>query len=115
MSLKEFFLNDALEYGIPNIRIERVKNTGSKHLKYATFKITDGITSREYFMRCGSYVGQYSWVTVKCKPTEIYGGRTIQQYGVLSFNGGIRKLNIYQSLFVIERHIAKQRKKFEKS
>ena len=112
MGLKEFFLDGALEYGIPSIKIEIVKNTGSKRRPGDTFKITDNITGREYFIRSG--INGHSWATVKCSPTRTWGGRMIQQYSVLSLKGGPRKLNIYDSVFVIERHIAKQRKKLQK-
>jgi len=108
MSLKKFFMEGALEYGIPGINVEIVKNTGSKQRKQETYKITDTITGREYFIRSGE--NGIGWVTVKCGKSY-----DVTQYGVLSLNGSIRKLNLRNSVFVIERHIAKQRKKFEKS
>lgn len=109
MSLKDFFLNDAMEYGIPNVKVEAVKNTGSKRAKHrGTFKITDTLTGREYFIRSGQ--NGYGWCTVKCNRS-----RGVIQYGVLSLGGSISPLQLTDSIFVVERHIAKQRKKLEKS
>jgi hypothetical protein len=107
MSLQKFFMEGALEYGIPGINVEIVKNTGSKQTKQETFKITDTITGREYFIRSGE-VG-CGWVTVKCGKSY-----NVTQYGVLSLNGRISKLDLDESVFVVERHIAKQRKKLLK-
>jgi len=107
MSLQKFFMEGALEYGIPGINVEIVKNPGSKQTKQETFKITDTITGREYFIRSGEF--GCGWATVKCK--RFY---TVTQYGVLSLNGYISKLDLSESVFVVERHIAKQRKKFQK-
>ena len=105
MSLKEFFLNDALEYGIPNVKVESVLNTGPKHAKrHKTFKITDTLTCREYFIRSGE--SGYDWCTVKCNRS-----RGVIQYGVLSLGGSISPLDLTNSIYVVERHIAKQRKK----
>jgi hypothetical protein len=105
MSLKEFFLNGAMEYGIPNVKVESVKNTGSKRAKHrGTFKITDTLTSREYFIRSGD--SGYGWCTVKCNKS-----RGVVQYGVLSLGGFISPLDLTDSIYVVERHIAKQRKK----
>ena len=109
MSLQKFFMEGALEYGIPGINVEIVKNKGSKRAKRLdTFKITDTITGREYFIRSGE-VG-YGWPTVKCNRS-----RGVIQYGILSLCGGIGKLDLQDSIIVVERHIAKQRKKFAKS
>ena len=108
MSLKKFFMEGALEFGIPGINVEIVKNTGSKRTTQETFKITDTITSREYFIRSGE--NGRGWATVKCERS-----RGVIQYGVLSLNGYISKLGLKSSVFVVERHIAKQRKKFKKS
>jgi hypothetical protein len=108
MSLKKFFMEGALEYGIPGIKIEVVHNTGSKRGIEETFKITDTITGREYFIRSGE-TGS-GWATVKCESL-----RKVIRYSVLSLNGRTRKLNLSDSIFVIERHIAKQRKKFKQS
>jgi hypothetical protein len=108
MSLQKFFTEGALEYGIPGINIEIVKNPGSKREKQETFKITDTITGREYFIRSGE--NGIGWVTVKCGKS-----RNVTQYGVLSLGGGIGRLDLQDSVFVVERHIAKQRKKFAKS
>ena len=107
MSLQKFFTEGAMEYGIPGINVEIVKNTGAKYTKQETFKITDTITGREYFIRSGEF--GCGWATVKC-------GRfyTVTQYGVLSLNGRISKLDLSESVFVVERHIAKQRKKLLK-
>jgi hypothetical protein len=38
-------MEGALEYGIPGINVEIVKNPGSKRGKQETFKITDTITT----------------------------------------------------------------------
>ena len=108
MSLKKFFMEGALEFGIPGINVEIVKNPGSKRTTQETFKITDTITGREYFIRSGE--NGLGWATVKCGKS-----RNVTQYGVLSLNGSIRKLDLRNSVFVIERHIAKQRKKLQKS
>jgi hypothetical protein len=62
MSLQKFFMEGALEYGIQGINVEIVKNPGSKQTKQETFKITDTITGREYFIRSGE-VG-CGWATV---------------------------------------------------
>jgi hypothetical protein len=107
MSLQKFFMEGALEYGIPGINIEIVKNPGSKQRKQETYKITDTITGREYFIRSGEF--GCGWATVKC-------GKSYKttQYGVLSLGGGIGQLDLQDSVFVVERHIAKQRKKFQK-
>jgi hypothetical protein len=107
MSLKKFFTEGALEYGIPGINIEIVKNTGSKYTKQETFKITDTITGREYFIRSGE--NGLGWATVKCSKSY-----DVTQYGVLSLGGGIGRLDLQDSVFVVERHIAKQRKKLLK-
>ena len=107
MSLQKFFMEGALEYGIPGINVEIVKNPGSKQTKQETFKITDTITGREYFIRSGE-VG-CGWATVKCSKSY-----NVTQYGILSLNGRISKLDLGESVFVVERHIAKQRKKFQK-
>jgi hypothetical protein len=107
MSLQKFFTEGALEYGIPGINIEIVKNTGSKNTKQETFKITDTFTSREYFIRSGE--NGIGWVTVKCSKSY-----DVTQYGVLSLGGRIGKLDLEDSVFVVERHIAKQRKKLLK-
>ena len=107
MSLQKFFMEGALEYGIPGINIEIVKNTGSKNTKQETFKITDTITGREYFIRSGE--NGLGWATVKCSKSY-----DVTQYGVLSLNGRISKLDLGESVFVVERHIAKQRKKLLK-
>ena len=109
MSLQKFFMEGALEYGIPGINVEIVKNKGSKRAKRLdTFKITDTITGREYFIRSGEF--GYGWPTVKCNRS-----RGVIQYGILSSCGGIGKLDLQDSIIVVERHIAKQRKKFAKS
>jgi len=108
MSLQKFFMEGALEYGIPGINVEIVKNLGSKTTKQETFKITDTITGREYFIRSGE--NGIGWATVKCKRS-----RGVIQYGVLSLNGYNSKLGLKSSVFVVERHIAKQRKKLQKS
>lgn len=108
MGLNEFFLNGALEYGIPDIKVEVIKNMASKRSYYDTFKITDLITGREYFIRSGE-TGR-GWCTVKCSRS-----RGVVQYGVLSLAGYTSQLDLECSVFVVERHIAKQRKKFEKS
>ena len=109
MSLKDFFLNGAMEYGIPNVKVESVKNKGSKRAKHrGTFKITDTLTGREYFIRSGA--NGSGWCTVKCNRS-----RGVIQYGVLSLGGSISPLQLTDSIFVVERHIAKQRKKFKKS
>ena len=107
MGLKKFFMEGALEYGIPGINIEIVKNTGSKNTKQETFKITDTITGREYFIRSGE--NGIGWVTVKCSKSY-----DVTQYGVLSLGGRISRLDLEDSVFVVERHIAKQRKKLLK-
>jgi hypothetical protein len=107
MSLKKFFMEGALEYGIPGINIEIVKNTGAKNTKQETYKITDTITGREYFIRSGE--NGLGWATVKCSKSY-----DVTQYGVLSLNGRISKLDLEDSVFVVERHIAKQRKKLLK-
>ena len=107
MSLQKFFMEGALEYGIPGINVEIVKNPGSKQTKQETFKITDTITGREYFIRSGE-VG-CGWATVKCGKS-----RNVTQYGILPLNGYISKLDLGESVFVVDRHIAKQRKKFQK-
>jgi hypothetical protein len=107
MSLQKFFMEGALEYGIPGINVEIVKNPGSKREKQETFKITDTITGREYFIRSGE--NGIGWVTVKCGKSY-----NVTQYGVLSLGGGIGRLDLQDSVFVVERHIAKQRKKFQK-
>ena len=107
MSLQKFFMEGALEYGIPCINIEIVKNPGSKQTKQETFKITDTITGREYFIRSGEF--GCGWATVKCGKSY-----NVTQYGVLSLNGRISKLDLDESVFVVERHIAKQRKKLLK-
>jgi hypothetical protein len=110
MSLEKFFMEGALEFGIPGLQIEVVKNTGSKRAIHRdTFKITDTITSREYFIRCGATSGR-GWATVKCNRS-----RGVIQYGVLSLGGEIGSLDLKDSVFVVERHIAKQRKKFKQS
>jgi hypothetical protein len=109
MSLEKFFMEVALEFSIPGLQIEVVKNTGSKRAKHQpTFKITDTITSREYFIRCGATSAR-GWATVKCNRS-----RRVLQYSVLSLGGAIRLLDLKESVFVVERHIAKQRKKFQK-
>ena len=109
MSLQKFFMEGALEYGIPGINVEIVKNKGSKRAKHRdTFKITDTFTGREYFIRSGE--SGYGWPTVKCSRS-----RGVIQYGVLSLGGSIGLLDLQDSIFVVERHIAKQRKKFAKS
>jgi hypothetical protein len=108
MSLQKFFMEGALEYGIPGINVEIVKNTGSKRTTQETFKITDTITGREYFIRSGE--NGRGWATVKCERSQ-----GVIQYGVLSLNGYISKLGLKSSVFVVERHIAKQRKKLQKS
>ena len=106
MSLTKFFMEGALEYGIPGLQIEIVKNTGSKRAKHRdTFKITDTLTAREYFIRAGAEPGR-GWATVKCNRS-----RGVIQYGVLSLGGSIGSLDLKDSVFVVERHIAKQRKK----
>ena len=107
MSLQKFFTEGAMEYGIPGINIEIVKNTGSKRAKQETFKITDTITGREYFIRSGE--NGIGWVTVKCGKSY-----NVTQYGVLSLGGRIGRLDLEDSVFVVERHIAKQRKKLLK-
>jgi hypothetical protein len=109
MSLQKFFMEGALEYGIPGIIVENVKNKGSKRAKHRdTFKITDTFTGREYFIRSGE--SGYGWPTVKCNRS-----RGVIQYGVLSLGGSIGLLDLQDSIFVVERHIAKQRKKFAES
>ena len=107
MSSKKFFMEGALEYGIPGINVNIIKNTGAKYTKQETFKITDTITGREYFIRSGE--NGLGWATVKC-------GKSYKttQYGVLSLGGGIGRLDLQDSVFVVERHIAKQRKKLLK-
>jgi hypothetical protein len=107
MSLQKFFMEGALEYGIPGINVEIVKNPGSKQTTQETFKITDTITGREYFIRSGE--NGLGWATVKCSKSY-----DVTQYGVLSLNGRISKLDLDESVFVVERHIAKQRKKLLK-
>jgi hypothetical protein len=107
MSLQKFFTEGAMEYGIPGINIEIVKNLGSKRAKQETFKITDTITGREYFIRSGE--NGIGWVTVKCGKSY-----NVTQYGVLSLGGRIGRLDLEDSVFVVERHIAKQRKKLLK-
>ena len=77
MSLKKFFMEGALEFGIPGINVEIVKNTGAKRTTQETFKITDTITGREYFIRSGE--NGIGWATVKCERSQ-----GVIQYGVLS-------------------------------
>ena len=106
MSLNQFFLKGALEFGVDGVTIEQVGNTGSKHRDYTeTYRVTDTITGIEYFIRSGEIgLGWCAYSSGK----RSYG---VKQYNVFSFGGARRRLGLKGSVFCIERHITNQRKK----
>lgn len=87
--------------------VETVDNIGSKSSTVQTIKVKDTLTGREYFMRCGLH-GK-GWCTVK----NGYSGTTrkVVQYGVMSLAGYRSPLDFEESVFVVERHMTKQRRK----
>ncbi len=110
MSLKEFFVGNALEFGIQDIRVERVTNRGSKRYdnKYSTIKITDEVTGVEYFIRCGE--NGWGWCTYSTGNRSRCGRRNVKQYNVLSWRGARQELTIGSSVECVMRHIAFKRK-----
>ena len=106
MSLNQFFLKGALEFGVDGVTIEQVRNTGSKgRCSTETYRVTDTITGTEYFIRSGEM--GLGWCTYS-RPGRRRGAK---QYSVFSYRGARRLLGLKESIFCIERHITNQRKK----
>jgi hypothetical protein len=110
MSLKEFFVGNALEFGVQDIRIERVTNRGSKRYTNvaSTIKITDEVTGVEYFIRCGE--NGWGWCAYSTGNRSQCRRRAVKQYNVLSYQGKRRELTMESSVECVMRHMAFKRK-----
>ena len=114
LKMKDFFLGTAEAIGMRGIKAELIGTAPSCTQK--TIKITDTFTGREYFVRGG--FDSMGWVTVKGLSTSrVFANgnyKRIFQYGVLrlsnQYNWG-KFMTPEDKLFVVERHIAKQRQK----
>jgi hypothetical protein len=113
LKMKDFFLGTAEAFGMRGIKAELIGTAPSCTQK--TIKITDTFTGREYFVRGG--FESTGWVTVKGFSTS--RGRwangnfkRVFQYGVMRLPKQWGKfMTPEEKLFVVERHITKQRKK----
>ena len=111
LRMREFFLGNAEAFGMPGIKAELIGIAPS--CTHQTIKITDTFTGREYFVRGG--FESSGWVTVKGLSTSrVWANgnyKRIFQYGVLRLpNQWGKCMTPEDKLFVVERHIAKQRK-----
>ena len=112
LKMKEFFLGNAEAFGMQGIKAELIGTAPSSTRQ--TIKITDTFTGREYFVRGG--FESTGWVTVKgFSSSRVWANgnyKRIFQYGVLRLPKQWGKcMTPEEKLFVVERHIAKQRKK----
>ena len=112
LKMRDFFLGTAEAIGMRGIKAELIGIAPS--CKHQTIKITDTFTGREYFVRGG--FKSSGWVTVKgLSSSRVWANgnyKRIFQYGVLRLSNQWGKcMTPEEKLFVVERHIAKQRKK----
>ena len=111
LKMKDFFLGTAEAIGMRGIKAELIGTAPSCTQK--TIKITDTFTDREYFVRGG--FESPGWVTVKgISTSRVWANgfyKRVFQYGVLRLPKQWGKcMTPEDKLFVVERHIAKQRK-----
>ena len=111
LKMKDFFLGTAEAIGMRGIKAELIGTAPSCTQK--TIKITDTFTGREYYVRGG--FDSMGWVTVKGHSVSrvFVNGfyKRVFQYGVLRLPKQWGKcMTPEDKLFVVERHIAKQRK-----
>jgi len=111
LKMREFFLGNAEEFGMRGIKAELIGTAPSCSKK--TIKITDLYTGREYFVRGG--FDSSGWVTVKgFSVSRVWANgnyKRIFSYNVLRCRNQWGKcMTPEDKLFVVERHIAKQRK-----
>lgn len=111
LKMKDFFLGTAEAIGMRGIKAELIGTAPSCTQK--TIKITDTYTGREYFVRGG--FESSGWVTVKGHSVSrvwVNGFyKRVFQYGVLRLpNQWGKCMTPEEKLFVVERHIAKQRR-----
>ena len=112
LKMKDFFLGTAEAIGMRGIKAELIGTAPSCTQK--TIKITDTFTGREYYVRGG--FDSMGWVTVKGHAVSrvFVNGfyKRVFQYGVLRLpNQWGKCMTPQDKLFVVERHIAKQRQK----
>lgn len=114
LRMKEFFLGKAEIFGMSGIKSELIGTAPS--CTNQTIKITDTFTNREYFVRGG--FNDTGWVTVKgLSISRVWDNgnyRRVFQYGLLKLTSSYnycKCMTPEDKLFVVERHIAKQRQK----
>jgi hypothetical protein len=112
LKMKDFFLGTAEAFGMRGIKAELIGTAPSCTQK--TIKITDTFTGREYFVRGG--FESTGWVTVKGFSTSrVWANgnfKRVFHYGVMRLPKQWGKfMTPEDKLFVVERHITKQRKK----
>ena len=111
LKMKDFFLGTAEAIGMRGIKAELIGTAPS--CTQQTIKITDTFTGREYFVRGG--FESTGWVTVKGFSTSrVWANGNYKrqfQYGVMRLpNQWGKCMTPEEKLFVVERHITKQRK-----
>lgn len=114
LKMKDFFLGTAEAIGMRGIKAKLISTAPT--CRSQTIKITDTFTGREYFVRGG--FDDFGWVTVKgLSISRVWNNsnyRRVFQYGILRLTSSynyFKCMTPEDKLFVVERHIAKQRQK----
>ncbi len=114
LKMKDFFLGTSEAIGMRGIKAKLISTAPT--CMRQTIKITDTFTGREYFVRGG--FTDTGWVTVKgLSISRVWDNgnyRRVFQYGILRLTSSYnycKCMTPEDKLFVVERHIAKQRQK----